>query len=97
MKSIILIYKQRNLLCYVKKSITEKNTLLFTVHSYQLFLISINQKHIYFSLNKNSININITLKGHPRQNFDPCHPHPRQNFTDPRHPGQSLTHANNAI
>ena len=56
MESIILIYKQRNLLCYVKKSITEKNTLLFTVHSYQLFLMSINQKHdIYFSLNLTKI------------------------------------------
>ena len=41
MKSIILIYKQRNLSYYVKKSITEKNTVLFTFQSHQLFLISI--------------------------------------------------------
>ena len=48
MKSIILIYKQRSLLYYyVKKSITEKKTLLLTVHTDQLFLISIDQKHGY--------------------------------------------------
>ena len=41
MKSIILIYKQRNLSYYVKKSITEKNTVLFTFQSHQLFLIPI--------------------------------------------------------
>ena len=47
MKSVILVYKQRSLLYYdFKKSITEKNTLLFTYHSHQ-FLISINQKHGY--------------------------------------------------
>ena len=46
MKSITVIYKQSNLL-YDKKSVTEKSTLFFTVHSHQLFLILINQKYGY--------------------------------------------------
>ena len=67
-KSIRLIYKQRNninliykqwhlLHYYVKKNrLKKKNPLLFTVHSHQLFLISINQKHgIYFLLSLTKI------------------------------------------
>ena len=68
MKSITIIYKQRNLIYYyVKKVITEKNSQLFTLHSHQLLLISINQKrgYIFFTyFNKTSICININLKGH---------------------------------
>ena len=67
----MLIYKQRNkeIQCTImlKKSITELNPLLFTLHAHKLLLISINQNrgYIFFSqFNNNRINMNINLKGH---------------------------------
>ena len=59
MKSIIHIYINKEIYdIMLKRQLQKKNTLLFTVHSHQLLLISINQKLGYiFSLNltKNSI------------------------------------------
>ena len=47
----MLIYKQRNkeIQCTImlKKSITELNPLLFTLHAHKLLLISLNQKRGY--------------------------------------------------
>ena len=67
----MLIYKQRNkeIQCTImlKKSITELNPLLFTLHAHKLLLISINQKrgYIFFTqFNNNRINMNFNLKGH---------------------------------
>ena len=64
MKSIKL--KEFYYTIMLKSQLKKKYILLFTVHSHQLFLISINKKHRYIffaQFNKNSINIYINLKG----------------------------------
>ena len=52
---------------------------------------------IFLTHAKTSTYANLMEPRHLRQNFDPRHPphfvDPRQNFMDPRHPHQSLTHA----